>query len=146
MAEKLGVDVRSSRLLLEVAVTASYEGMIADGEAMVRAVMHFRDDVPQPWSCLVGAFFFQRRFQDGISEASALLKRFPNCQMAKALLGACMFELGYRDWDKPLKEVVEDGRDEWAIKFARTALGFEYKGAQGLAVGSRPPVFAGIYA
>lgn len=127
MATKMGVDVRSIRLLLEIGVTAAYEGMAADGEGIVRGVQRFRDDVPQPGLCLIGAFFFQRRFEEAIIEAQALLKRFPNCQMAKALLGLSMFDAGYRDWEAPLKEVVNDGRDEWAIKVAMTTLGYEYK-------------------
>jgi hypothetical protein len=147
MAERLGVDVRGIRLLLETGVVSSYEGFLTEGEAVIRGVMRFRDDVPQPWSCLVGAFFFQRRFEDGIAEAKALLKKFPNCQMAKALVGACMFELGYRDWEKPLKEVIEDGRDEWAIRFAITALGYEYKRPSNSASSAvRPPAFTGIFA
>lgn len=147
MAEKLGVDLRPIRLLLESGVVASYEGMTSEGEAIIRSVMRFREDVPQPWSCLVGAFFFQRRFEDGITEAKALLKKFPNCQMAKALVGACMFELGYRDWEKPLKEVIEDGRDEWAIRFANTALGYEHKAAAQSAARTAPAhAFGGIYA
>jgi hypothetical protein len=147
MAEKLGVDVRGIRLLLETGVVSSYEGLAAEGESIVRGVMRFRDDVPQPWSCLVGAFFFQRRFEDGIAEAKALLKKFPNCQMAKALVGACMFELGYRDWETPLKEVIDDGRDEWAIKFAATALGYEHKRPPHSAASSATtPAFVGIFA
>ena len=147
MAEKLGVDLRPIRLLLESGVVASYEGLAAEGEAIIRSVMSFRDDVPQPWSCLVGALFFQRRFEEGIAEAKALLKKFPNCQMAKALIGACMFELGYRDWEKPLKEVLEDGRDEWAINFAATALGYEHKGsARDPAMAVQPRAFTGIFA
>lgn len=127
MATKLGVDVKSIRLLLEIGVTAAYEGLPAEGESIVRGVQSFRDDVPQPGVCLIGAFFFQKRYEEAIAEANAVLKRFPNCQMAKALLGLSMFDAGYRDWDKPLKEVVDDGRDEWAIKLAMTTLGYDYK-------------------
>jgi hypothetical protein len=127
MATKLGVDVRSIRLLLEIGVTAAYEGLPSEGESIVRGVQSFRDDVPQPGVCLIGAFFFQKRYEEAIVEAKAVLKRFPNCQMAKALLGLAMFDAGYRDWETPLKEVVDDGRDEWAIKLAMTTLGYDYK-------------------
>jgi Bacterial type III secretion protein (HrpB1_HrpK) len=126
MAQKLGVDIRAIRILLETGVLASYEGLHAEGEAMVREVQSFRDDVPQPGVCLVSAFYFQGRHDDAITEAKALLKKFPNCQMAKALMGACMFSAGYRNWQTPLKEVMDDGRDEWAIDMARTVLGYEY--------------------
>lgn len=128
MANKLGVDVRAIRLLLETGVLASYEGLHAEGEAIVRGVQCFRDDVPQPGVCLVSAFYFQGRFDDAIAEAKSLLKRFPNCQMAKALIGASMFCAGYRQWEKPLKEVVEDGRDEWAIDLSTNVLGFQHFG------------------
>jgi hypothetical protein len=128
MANKLGVDVRSIRLLLETGVLACYEGLHAEGEAIVRGVQCFRDDVPQPTVCLVSAFYFQGRYDDAIAEAKALLKRFPNCQMAKALMGTCMFCAGYKHWDKPLKEVIDDGRDEWAIDMAKNVLGFKYLG------------------
>jgi hypothetical protein len=147
MADKLGVDLHGVRLVLETGILSSYEGLFAEGEAVIRNVMQFRDDVPQPWSCLVASFFFQRRFEDGIKEATALLKKFPNCQMAKALIGACMFELGYRDWDKPLKEVIEDGRDQWAFNFATTCLGYEHKRpAVGASSTAGPAAFTGIYA
>jgi Bacterial type III secretion protein (HrpB1_HrpK) len=142
MAQKFGVDIRAVRLLLETGVLASYEGMHEEGEAMVRGVQSFRDDVPQPWICLVSAFYFQRRNDDAIAEAKALLKRFPNCQMAKALMGTCMFSAGYRDWQIPLKEVMEDGRDEWAIDMARTVLGFEHLGPAAKIAVQRPYVGA----
>lgn len=136
MATKLGVDVKSIRLLLEIGVTAAYEGLPAEGESIVRGVQTFRDDVPQPGVCLIGAFFFQKRYEEAITEAKAVLKRFPNCQMAKALLGLSMFDAGYRDWEVPLKEVVDDGRDEWAINLAKTTLGYEYKSKT---PGKQPP-------
>jgi hypothetical protein len=136
MATKLGVDVRSIRLLLEIGVTAAYEGLPSEGEAIVRGVQSFRDDVPQPGVCLIGAFFFQKRYEEAIAEAQSVLKRFPNCQMAKALLGLSMFDAGYREWEKPLKEVVDDGRDEWAIKLAMTTLGYDYKRQS---AGDKPP-------
>jgi hypothetical protein len=128
MAQKFGVDIRAIRVLLETGVLASYEGMHAEGEAIVREVQSFRDDVPQPGVCLISAFYFQGRHDEAIAEAKALLKKFPNCQMAKALMGTCMFSAGYRQWDVPLKEVLDDGRDEWAIDMARTVLGYEYLG------------------
>jgi hypothetical protein len=127
MATKLGVDVRSIRLLLEIGVAACHQGPQAEGEAIVRGVQRYRDDIPQPAVCLVGAFYFQRRHEEAIAEAKAVLKRFPNCQMAKVMLGLSMFDAGYRDWEKLLKEVVEDGRDEWAIHLATTALGYDHK-------------------
>jgi hypothetical protein len=128
MAHKLGVDVRAIRILLETGVLASYEGMHTDGEKIIREVQNFRGDVPQPGVCLVSAFFFQGRFDDAIAEAKAVLQKFPNCQMAKALLGTCMFSAGYRHWEVSLKEVMDDGRDEWAMDMAKTTLGFEYLG------------------
>jgi len=137
MAQKLGVDIRSIRLLLESGVMASYEGLFAEGEAIVRGVQSFRDDVPQPGVCLVAAFYFQRRYDDGIAETKILLKKFPNCQMAKALMALCMFSAGYRNWEKLLKEVVDDGRDEWAINMALTALGYDYKGGSGSSVSAQ---------
>ena len=72
MATKLGVDVRSIRLLLEIGVTAAYEGLPAEGESIVRGVQTFRDDVPQPGVCLIGAFFFQKRYEEAIVEAKAV--------------------------------------------------------------------------
>jgi hypothetical protein len=139
MAHKLGVDIRAIRLLLETGVLASYEGFHAEGESLVRRVASFRDDVPQPAVCLISAFYFQGRYEEAITDAKALLKKFPNCQMAKALMGTCMFSAGYRDWEVPLKEVMEDGRDEWAIDMARSVLGYDHKSS---AV-SRPPVSVG---
>jgi hypothetical protein len=127
MAMKLGIDVRITRLLLEVGVLASYEGLEAEGEAIVRSVAVYRDDVPQPGACLVAAFYFQKRYGEAIDEGKALLRKFPNSQIVKALMGVAMFESGLRDWDAPLKEVVEDGRDEWAINLARSTLGYEHK-------------------
>jgi hypothetical protein len=139
MAQKFGVDIRAIRLLLETGVLASYEGLHAEGEAIVREVQKFRDEVPQPGVCLVSAFYFQGRHDDAIAEAKALLKRFPNCQMAKALMGTCMFSAGYRNWETPLKEVIDDGRDEWAIDMAHNVLGYEYKGPSSAKSAASPP-------
>lgn len=147
MAQKFGVDIRSVRLLLEAGVLASYEGFHVEGEAILQGVQKFRDDVPQPGVCLVGAYYFQRRYDEAIVEAKALLKKFPNCQMAKALIGGCMFSAGYRNWQVPLQEVIDDGRDEWAISMASTALGYDYKSHAGRVV-TAPSVrpMAGIFA
>lgn len=122
MAMKLGVDIRSIRMLLEIGIAASYEGLVAEGESIVRGVQRFRDDVPQPFVCLVASFYFQKRFEDAIAEAKSVLVRFPNCQMVKALLGMSLFHVGYREWRAPLKEVLLDGRDEWAIQLAQSVL------------------------
>jgi hypothetical protein len=108
--------------LLETGISASYEGFAAEGESIVRGVQKFRDDVPQPFVCLVASFYFQKRYEDAIAEAKAVLVRFPNCQMVKALLGMSLFHMGYREWQVPLKEVVLDGRDEWAIQLVQSVL------------------------
>ena len=139
MASKLGVDLKVTRLLLEIGVMAVWMGRSTDGEAIVRHVKAFRDDVPHPGSALAGAFLFQGRHQDAIAETRSLLTRFPNHQMAKSLLGIAMFESGHRDWEKPLREVIADGRDQWAITLAQDTLGYDYKPAAPRGPAAGPP-------
>jgi hypothetical protein len=147
MASKWGVDIRAVRILLETGVAASYEGLHVEGEEIVRSICAFRDDVPQPGVCLASSFFFQKRFDESIAQCKITLRQFPNCQMAKAMLGTSMFSAGYRDWELPLKEVIEDGRDEWAIDMARNTLGYSPNGgAKQQASGVAPRYLVGIAA
>jgi hypothetical protein len=58
-------------------------------------------------------------------ELEAVLAAYPHHQFGKALLGLVYRESGRADWERLPREVIDDGRDEGSIKFARETLGLE---------------------
>lgn len=129
MAKRLGVDLRVTRQLLLIGVTCAKMQRFDDAERIIRAVKAFRNDVPHPGTALATAFMFQGRLQEAATELEAVLSAYPDHQLGKALLGLVYREVGRGGWQSLLQEVIEDGRDSWAIKLAHQSLGFDYKPA-----------------
>jgi predicted Zn-dependent protease len=144
MAKRLDVDLKVTRLLLEIGVMAVWIKRVEDGEAIIRHVKAFRDDVPQPSTALAAGLIYQQRTQDAIAELESALQRFPNHQLGKSLLAIAYADAGRRDWQALCKQVIDDGRDEWAIELARETLGYDYRRERSPA--SRMPAAAHVFA
>lgn len=129
MAKRLGVDLRVTRQLLLIGVTCARMQRFEEAERIIRGVKAFRNDVPHPGTALATAFMFQGRLQEAATELEAVLGAFPDHQLGKALLGLVYREVGRGGWQSLLEEVIEDGRDAWAIQLARQSLGFDYQPA-----------------
>ncbi len=130
MAKRLGVDVRVTRALLEIGTMCAEQKRFDDAEAIIRATKAHRDDLPHPGTTLAMAYLYQDRLDEAEAELETVLAAFPNHQLGKALLGWTRRQAGQQGWQQPLEEVIDDGRDEWAIRLARTVLD----------VGGRAPV------
>jgi Flp pilus assembly protein TadD len=123
MAKRCGVELKITRLLLQIGVMCARLNQFADAEQIIRAVQAFRDDLPHPRTALAMAFLCQGRLHEAAQELEAGLAAFPQHQLGKAFLGLVYREAGRPEWRCLLQEVLEDGRDEWAIELAQHTLG-----------------------
>ncbi len=136
MAKRLDVDLKVTRLLLEVGLMGVVVKNVDEGETIIRCIQKFRDDVPHPNTVMAAALIYQNRLADAIAELEGALKRFPNHQLGKSLLAVACANDGRRGWQALCKEVIDDGRDEWAIQLARETLGYDYRRSQAPAAGA----------
>jgi len=125
MAKRLGVDLRVTRQLLLIGVMCAKLRRFEDAERIILGVKAFRDDVPHPATALATALMFQGRLREAAAELEAVLSAYPQHQLGKALLGLVYREFGRSGWQSLLQEVIDDGRDLWAIQLARDSLGIE---------------------
>jgi hypothetical protein len=107
MAKRLDVDLKVTRLLLEIGVMAVWIKRVEDGEAIIQQVKAFRADVPQPSTALAAGLIYQQRTQDAIEELESALKRFPNHQIGKSLLAIAYADAGRRGWQELCKQVID---------------------------------------
>jgi hypothetical protein len=136
MAKRLDVDLKVTRLLLEIGLMGVVVKNVDEGETIIRCIQKFRDDVPHPNTVMAAALIYQNRLADAITELEGALKRFPNHQLGKSLLAVACANDGRRGWQSLCKEVIDDGRDEWAIQLARETLGYDYRRGQIAASGA----------
>jgi tetratricopeptide (TPR) repeat protein len=122
MAKRYAVDLKITRLLLQIGLMRARQGEFEDALCILRSVKAFRADLPHPASALALTHLYQGRLDDAERELDAVLSLFPAHQFAKALLGVVYREAGRSDWRNVLQEVIDDGRDEWAIGLARASL------------------------
>jgi Bacterial type III secretion protein (HrpB1_HrpK) len=118
-----GVDLKVTRLLLQIGLMCGELGKFPQAERICVSVRDFRTDIPHPGSVLALIYVRQNRMEDAEAELDAVLAAFPDHQLAKALLGLVYRELGRPDWRDVLQEVIADGREEWSIRLARSLLG-----------------------
>jgi tetratricopeptide (TPR) repeat protein len=122
MARRYQVDLRVTRLLLQIGVMCAQQGKLEEAVRIIRSVKAFRPDLPHPGTSLALTLLYQGRLQEAQRELEGVLATFPAHQLAKALLGLVHREAGRGDWQRVLQEVIDDGRDEWAIGLARACL------------------------
>jgi hypothetical protein len=97
----------------------------------------FRADLPHPGTFLALCYVSQGRVREALAELAVNRAAFPAYQMSKVLLGIAERDAGETGWQRHLEEVIEDGREEFAIRLAQDTLGIE--GAPGsLSVGTAP--------
>jgi predicted Zn-dependent protease len=145
MAKRFGVDLKVTRLLLEIGVMAVWIKRVEDGERIIQCIKAFRDDVPHPSTAYAAGLIYQGHTQAAIKELEGALQRFPNHQLGKSLLALAYADEGRRGWQELCKQVIDDGRDEWAIELARETLGYDYGLAKAAAARQSTtvrPVFA----
>ena len=123
MAIRHGIDLKITRLLLMVGLMCGELGKSEEAAQIIRSMRNFRDDIPHPGSVLALIYLRQGRLQEAEQELDAVLAAYPDHQLAKALLGLVYREAGRADWRNVLHEVIEDGREEWSIRLARSVLG-----------------------
>ena len=123
MAIRHGVDLKSTRLLLQIGLMCGELGRFSQAERICASVRDFRADIPHPGTVLALIYVRQNRMDDAEEELDAVLAAFPDHQLAKALLGLVYRETGRPDWRDVLQEVIADGREEWSIRLARSLLG-----------------------
>jgi Bacterial type III secretion protein (HrpB1_HrpK) len=137
MAKRHGVDLKITRLLLLVGIMCAELGRVDEAEQVVRGVQSFRDDIPHPGTVLGLIYMRQKRLQEAEEELDAVRRAHPQHQLAKALLGMVYREGGQAAWRQVLREVIEDGREEWSIRLARSVLGADAPAAT-QSTGDRP--------
>jgi hypothetical protein len=120
MAKRFGVELKISRLLLDIGLMATRLKRFAESEQILRAIQAYRSDVPQPNDFLALCWFTQGRLAEAERELKSSLAAFPDNQMSKALLGAVYRATGRAAaGERLMKEVLDDGRCEYAMRLAK---------------------------
>ena len=123
MAIRYGVDLKITRLLLQIGLMCGDLGKFEEARQILGSFRNFRDDIPHPGTVMALLSVSEGRPEEAEEQLDAVLAAFPDHQLAKALLGLVYREVGRADWRDVLREVIEDGREEWSIRLARTLLG-----------------------
>ena len=111
------------RTLLQFALLGTELGETQRAATIARALCELRPDLPQAGIVLAMNDFCSENMDRGIHELQSTLDRFPDSQLAKAILAVCLHVAGRSGWRALLEEVIEDGRDEYAIGLACSILG-----------------------
>ena len=118
-----GLSGSAYRMLLGAALVAIELGHSAIASRMARNLTLLRPDLPQASTVDVMCDFLQDRAHAGMARLQSILDAFPDYQMGAALLATAMKNKGIGGWQTILEEVIDDGRDEFAIGLARELLG-----------------------
>jgi hypothetical protein len=129
MARRFGVDLKISRLMLLIGLMCERLRRFEEGEQILRAMKVYRDDLPHPSTYLALCYVSQGRLREAQEELAAVRAAYPEFQMSKVLLGIARRDAGESGWQRLLEEVIEDGRDEYAIKLAQDTLGLDSSAA-----------------
>ena len=122
MTRRFGVDLKISRQMLLIGLMCDRLRRFEEGERILRAMKAYRNDLPQPGTHLALSFISQRRLREAFQELEAVRAAYPEFQMSKVLLGIAQRDAGMSGWQRLLQEVIDDGREEFAIKLARDTL------------------------
>lgn len=149
MARRLGIDLRITRLLLQIGVMCARLERYEEAERIIRAVRAFRDDLPHPGTALATSFLFQGRLEEAAQELESVLLVYPNHQLGKAFLGLVYRQTGRDGWQQLLQSVLDDGCDEAAVELARHCMDLDGDAPAAAAAPAREPrpfVAAHLYA
>ena len=124
-AEKSELSTSGYRSLLSAASIAVELGRTGVAERMARNLTLLRPDLPQAQSLQTMCDIFQGRHGMGLQRLRKAVEDFPDYQMGIVLLAMSMKSENVSGWQAMLEEVIEDGRDEYAIGLAYSALGRE---------------------
>ncbi len=111
------------RTLLQFALLGTELGESAAAAEIATALSDLRPDLPQASIVLAMNDFCSGKMDRGIQALEATLEKFPDSQLAKAMLAVCWQVSGRSGWQPLLESVIEDGRDEYAIGLACAILG-----------------------
>jgi len=125
MAKRFGVDLKISRLMLLIGLMCERRRLFREGEQILRAMKAYRDDLPHPGTYLALCYMSEGCLREALAELDAVRAAYPEFQMSQVLLGIAQRDAGKPGWERLLEEVIEDGRDEYAVQLARDTLGLE---------------------
>jgi hypothetical protein len=125
MAKRFGVDLKISRLMLLIGLMCERRRLFREGEQILYAMKAYRDDLPHPGTYLALCYMSEGRLREALAELDAVRAAYPEFQMSQVLLGIAQRDAGTPGWERLLEEVIEDGRDEYAVQLARDTLGLE---------------------
>ena len=125
MAKRFGVDLKISRVMLLIGLMCERLQRFEECEQILRAMKAYRDDLPHPAAFLGLCYISQGRLREALEELEAVRIAFPEFQMSKVLLGIAWRDTGRAGWQPLLREVIDDGRDEYAVKLAQDTLDIE---------------------
>lgn len=97
----------------------------AEGEQILRAMKAYRDDLPHPGTYLALCYISQGRLREALEELDVVRTTYPDFQMGKVLLGIAQRDAGHRDWRRLLQEVIDEGREEYAVRLAQDTLSLD---------------------
>lgn len=125
MAKRFGVDLQISRVMLLIGLMCERLQRYAEGEQILRAMQAYRDDLPHPGTYLALCYVSQGRLPEALKELEAVRATYPDFQMGKVLLGIAQRDAGQRDWRWLLQEVIDEGREEYAVRLAQDTLSLD---------------------
>jgi hypothetical protein len=143
---RFGVELNVNRLMLLIGLMCEQLGRPREGEEILRAMRAYREDLPHPRTYLALCLISQGRLREAADELEACMKEFPGHQLAKVLLGIAWRESGRQDWRTLVQGVIDDGRDEHAVKFAQETLGAETDTRKSHDAGAYEPQQGRLYA
>ena len=125
MAKRFGVDLQISRVMLLIGLMCERLQRYAEGEQILHAMKAYRDDLPHPGTYLALCYISQGRLPEALKELEAVRATYPDFQMGKVLLGIAQRDAGQRDWRRLLQEVIDEGREEYAVRLAQDTLSLD---------------------
>ena len=126
------------RLLLQISLLGAEVRDFDAATEIAEAVRNAHPDLPHSRAVLAMICLSSGQKDEAVRELETALELFPNFQLGKALLGVAMKAGGRSGWQSLLEDVIEDGRDEFAVGMASEILGRPRDVAAGAAIGSAP--------
>ena len=119
------------RTLLQFALLGTELGKVSLSTDIAEALIELCPNLPHASIVLAMNEFTLGQQDTGIRSLEQTLKKFPDSQLGKAMLAACLQITGRAGWQELLESVINDGRDEHAIGLACALLGREHQAESG---------------